>query len=110
MLLITVEGAHSDEQMSHRSDSDEGSSKGGNRRLPPLLGDFDVLRFKNRFLEVCICKDNHPYILYAYICYTGGGRTSHAKGMQERTVCKANGFIFNIIRQLMLRMRSVSNY
>ena len=52
----TVEGAHSDEQKSHRSDShsDAGSGKGGNRRLPPLLGDFDVLRFKNRFLEVCI--------------------------------------------------------
>ena len=49
--LFTVEGAHSDEQNSHRSGSEDGS-KGGSRTLPPLLGDFDVLRFKNRFLEV----------------------------------------------------------
>ena len=50
-----MEGAaHSDEQRSHRSGSEEESSKaGGSRNLPPsLLGDFDVLRFKNRFLEV----------------------------------------------------------
>ena len=54
-IADTVEGAHSDEQKSHRSDShsDEGSDKRGSRGLPPLLGDFDVLRFKNRFLEVC---------------------------------------------------------
>ena len=53
-FLLPVEGAaHSDEHKSHRSGSEEASSKGGSRSLPPaLLGDFDVLRFKNRFLEV----------------------------------------------------------
>lgn len=50
-MFDTVEGAHSDEVRSVGSGSGDGS-RGGNRMLPPLLGDFDVHRFKSAILEV----------------------------------------------------------
>ena len=81
MLIIphTVEGAHSDEVRSVRSESDEGS-RGGSRRLPPLLGDFDVLRFKNTMLEVCFSNCYNLDIVLMNVMCLGCGRASYAKG------------------------------